>query len=431
MYQTFHCFGGGTFSHVRNHLSLAAPAFGGTARLIEKFLGDHHGFVAPQVMMHLTKMAGGKTMETNTDVARRLAAVEQEFAGPGQKTVIYLSTAMVDYGGQIDRPEPGKLGARLSSRDNPRVQMDMIAAPKVIESVRKERHQKKNFLVAFKTTCGEPPEMMYAKGLRLLKSVSANLVVANDVVTRKGMIVVPEESYYGLEMSRENMIAEMVAMSVSRSNLHYTRTNVIGDGNDLVPWSDPGVPSNLKTVVEWLINNQAYKPYGDNPFDVKRATAGHFAFKKNGMIVTTIRKSNFNFLPTGETKMVLMEPADVDGQLTCYGAKPSVGGISQRIVFDKFKDLNCIVHFHSPAKGLFAPTVAQKPYECGSHECGMNMAMGLRRVMDTPGGLGVWAVMLDNHGPNIVFGPDAEPDKIINYIGENFDVAGKTGGPVG
>ncbi len=313
--------------------------------------------------------------------------------------------------------------------------MELTAGPKVIDFIRKEKWQKKNFLVGFKTTCGEPPEMMYAKGLRLLKSVSANLIVANDVVTRKGMIIVPEESYYGLELSREELIAEMVAMSVLRSNLNFTRTKVIGDPLDLVRWDYKGVPGNLKTVVEWLINNQAYKPYGDDAFDEKRPTAGHFAFQEpNGMIVTTIRKSNFNFLPTGPTKMVLMQPAahEDEDEVVCYGARPSVGGISQRIVFDKFKDygLNCIVHFHCPPKEKFYPTVEQRPYECGSHECGMNMANGLVKVLDTREGRGVWAVMLDNHGPNYVFGPDAEPLQIIQHIKEHFDLASKTGGPL-
>ena len=36
--KTIYILGGGTFNHVRNHLSIAAPAFGGTARqLKEKF----------------------------------------------------------------------------------------------------------------------------------------------------------------------------------------------------------------------------------------------------------------------------------------------------------------------------------------------------------------------------------------------------------
>ena len=38
------------------------------------------------------------------------------------------------------------------------------------------------------------------------------------------------------------------------------------------------------------------------------------------------------------------------------------------------------------------------------------------------------AVYLDNHGPNIVFRHDVDPQKVIDFIEENFDLTGKTGG---
>ena len=35
-------FGGGTFSHVRNHMALAAPAFGETAKRLAELCKEHY-----------------------------------------------------------------------------------------------------------------------------------------------------------------------------------------------------------------------------------------------------------------------------------------------------------------------------------------------------------------------------------------------------
>lgn len=37
---------------------------------------------------------------------------------------------------------------------------------------------------------------------------------------------------------------------------------------------------------------------------------------------------------------------------------------------------------------------------------------------------------LDQHGPNIVFNRNIDPQEVIDFIEENFDLKGKTGGPV-
>jgi len=44
--------GGGTFQPVRNHLALAAPAFGETAKTLKMLIRDHQ-----RVSLILTKMA--------------------------------------------------------------------------------------------------------------------------------------------------------------------------------------------------------------------------------------------------------------------------------------------------------------------------------------------------------------------------------------
>ena len=48
--------GGGTFSPVRNHLSLCAPAFGTTARQIQDFLNSRPQSAYYDVQIYLIKM---------------------------------------------------------------------------------------------------------------------------------------------------------------------------------------------------------------------------------------------------------------------------------------------------------------------------------------------------------------------------------------
>ena len=53
------------------------------------------------------------------------------------------------------------------------------------------------FLVACKATAaGATPDGQYLAGLRLLKSASANLVLANDTRTRLSMVVTPDQARY-------------------------------------------------------------------------------------------------------------------------------------------------------------------------------------------------------------------------------------------
>jgi hypothetical protein len=122
--------------------------------------------------------------------------------------------------------------------------------------------------------------------------------------------------------------------------------------------------------------------------------------------------------------MVLVK-TDGDDEVIAYGYKPSVGGQSQRIIFDRYSETNCIVHFHCPMKEdklNEIPVVSQREYECGSHQCGENTANGL-------GSFGnLFCVMLDNHGPNIVFNDSIDPNEVILFIENNFDLEKSTSG---
>jgi hypothetical protein len=121
---------------------------------------------------------------------------------------------------------------------------------------------------------------------------------------------------------------------------------------------------------------------------------------------------------------MVMCQAESKDEVIAYGAKPSVGGQSQRIVFRDHPEMDCIVHFHCPPKPDVKLSVRnQAPYECGSHECGQNTSDGLKEV--TPG---IKCVYLDNHGPNIVFNRNIEPEKVIRFIEANFDLTRSTDG---
>jgi hypothetical protein len=81
------------------------------------------------------------------------------------------------------------------------------------------------------------------------------------------------------------------------------------------------------------------------------------------------------------------------------------------------------VHFPCEKRpGSPVPTVSQREFECGSHECGANTSRGLARFGN------LYAVYLDQHGPNIVFDRSIDPDEVIGFIEENFDLETKTGG---
>ena len=453
-----HIIGGGTFSHVRNHLALAAPAFGETARrlyakifgIIEDDLTVEFGMTesgsdtrtldeklkaireaaAQRVELHLTKMAAPRqsNLVTNDDVS---ALLDKLIADP-ETRVIILNAALCDYEGTVlenqigeafsfgdDTPfvtNSGKHAPRLKTSVGEQV-LQLTPASKLIGKIRKER--KDIFVVGFKTTTDANPDDQYRIALDMLKRDSLNLVLANDTTTRHNMIVAPEETRYCETDNREKVLDALVRMVMARSKNTFTRSTVI-DGES-VKWDSPMIPENLRQVVDHCIEQGAYKPF-------RGATAGHFAVKLDeGRILTSKRKRNFNNL--AEEGLVLVE-YEGDDKVIAYGAKPSVGGQSQRIVFREHPELDCIVHFHCPMKpGVNGIGVAsQWQNECGSHQCGANTSRNLANVPGVRDDIKV--VMLDGHGPNIVFSRNTPAEEVIKVINDNFDLSQKTGGPV-
>lgn len=403
-------FGGGTISHVRSHLALCAPAFGSTARRIKTLCEE----LIPEMNMDLilTTMADrSSAMTTNEDVASVVARVIKNL----DNKIVFFSCAMCDFDGNIANLPGNKYGKRLDSSLANGGSITLKTAPKIITAFRHNEGGRKDiFLVGFKTTCGATGEEQYIAGLNLCKRASCNLVLVNDVKTRLNMVITPEEAKYHVTTDRSEALRGLVEMTKLRSQMTFTRSTVIK--GEPVAWDSQWVPTALRAVVNYCIGRGAYKPFNG-------ATVGHFAAKiGNKTFLTSRRKSNFNDI---EKLGLVRIDTDGDDRVIAYGAKPSVGGQSQRIVFEDHPECDCIVHFHCPIKkGSKVPVVSQREYECGSHQCGQNTSNGLVKFGN------LYAVYLDNHGPNIVFNRDIDPNEVIAFIEANFDLEDKTGGPV-
>jgi len=421
--------GGGTVFHVRPHLAISAPAYGKSAVSLTQKLQNKlsmSGNLDTQVHLGLTKMAIGGISdrrdfqhthligETNEDVAQFL---ERIVSDPDTK-MIFLSVALCDYKGYLldGMPQEQKLSAShaymsRSGKSEPRLKtkegnnyMLLSPADKLIGQIRAKR--KDIFLVGFKTTAGAKEDEQYEAGLSLLKKNSCNLVLANDVQNGLNMIVCPELATYSITSDRDKVLNELIDMALSRSSNTFARTEIVGDASKLIPWNSDHVPAVLREVVNAAVADGAYKAFND-------VTVGHFGFKAGGKtLISSRRRQNFNRPECRD----LVQVDFGDNRQVAYGAKPSAGARSQYEVLSRFDDLNCIIHFHCPMKPhSLIPVRSQKEFECGSHQCGINTATGMIRVNEH-----LAAVMLDKHGPNIVFSDKADPQMVIDFIRSNF-----------
>jgi hypothetical protein len=230
------------------------------------------------------------------------------------------------------------------------------------------------------------------------------------------MIVTPEESHYDFGSKREECLDFLVQMAMSRMNGEFTRSTVVP--GEPVAWKSDAVPSSLRTVVDHLIARGAYQP-------ISGKTAGHFAIKvKEGEFLTSRRKVDFNKL---EEYGLVRVRTDGDDKVIVEGFKPSVGGQSQRIIFEDHKEMDCIAHAHIEQRpGSKVPVIPQWENECGSTQCGDRTSKGLRSFMDGQ----ILAVHLENHGPNVVFNKSLDPQRVIEFLEANWIVENKTGGKV-
>lgn len=405
-----HIIGGGTVFHVRPHLALTAPAYGTTAKTLHSIILSKLGSDAiSRVHLHLTKMAGGTSLETNADIAKLIGQLVADKA----PKIIFMNAALCDFNGYILTQSSNLHNHHQdtpSGKDQPRLdsskieEMRLRPAAKIIGQIRKER--KDIFLVGFKTTAGASPEEQYQKGMLLLKKNSCNLVLANDLHTRNNMVLAPELAAYANTTDRFEALSELVDMTLARASNEFSRTKVVGE--EPLPWEK--APQALREVVEYCIKAGAYKPFNGK-------TVGHFGYRPEpGFLLSSRRKQNYNE-PSGlGLAMVHFSP---DG-VVAYGGKPSAGVRSQYEVLKRHPQFNCIVHFHCPMKDNGSVNVRpQKYFECGSHQCGQNTADGIKLYENDQ----IGAVMLDKHGPNILFHEKIDPQIVIRFIEKHFDLS--------
>jgi len=339
---------------------------------------------------------------TNEDMAKY---VKQLVADETVKTIVF-NTAVCDFTGQVGDVPSDKHAERLSTAEGNAV-IDISPSDKIISSIRV--HRPDIFLVGFKTTAGaETFDEQFLPALRMMKKSKCNLVLANDIVTHRQFIITPEEASYDVGPDRVRAISELVSMINLRGNLTYQRT----DFKERKSFDMYHTPETFKAVLTFLIENGGYIENNGNGF-----TPGHFCYKfSHDTFLTSQRKANHNLVFSEGLTFVEVRNGKVSA---CGDRKPSVGATSQHLMFKRYPAYDCIVHTHNPRKpDSQVPVVPQRPFQCGSIECGMNTVNGMKEFD------GIMAVYNDKHGINILFKSSDDPKRVIEFIKNNV-VLGK------
>ena len=181
-------FGGGTVMHVRNHMALCAPAYGGTAKklasMLQYTLTDRRLDFVVDVM--LTKMADpASRMETNDDVEDALLHV---LADPSTAGIVF-NVALCDFSGQIGSIPSGKYAPRLQTREVTQEGLALTLQPtkKLLGLIASQRPDIVS--VGFKTTAAESVEVQIAKSNRMSRESNISWILANDTVTRNNVVL--------------------------------------------------------------------------------------------------------------------------------------------------------------------------------------------------------------------------------------------------
>lgn len=382
--------GGGTFNPIRNHLSLAAPAFGRTAR-------DIHSLI-PGSELVLTRMADPLNgfLTSNSDVE----AYIDDLIEDKDVEAIIMNAAICDY-----EVEGGDFHGERFETSKGDITLDLKVSDKIISKIRKNRPD--IFLVGFKTTTGKSPKEQFLIGLEMMKRTKCNLVLANDTLTRFNMVITPEETVYGWSKDREKVVTELVEVFKMRLGGTYNRTNHIISDNYPVE----NTSKTFQEVLKFLIDNGGYIENNSNGF-----TPGHFCFKiGDRSFYSSQRKADHNKVFEEGMSLVTSRSSQRNLFEVRGKRKASVGAHSQYLLLKENPEYDCIVHTHNPLRqGSPIHTASQKPFQCGSLECGMNTVNN----MHTYGTLR--AVYLHKHGINLMFKSDEDPQVVIDFLKDNI-----------
>ncbi|MBK3779975.1 phosphopantothenoylcysteine decarboxylase [Paraburkholderia aspalathi] len=185
-------------------MALCAPAYGATARKLHAVLSASS--IEHEVKLHLTRMADHTShIETNQDVAGVLNGILTE---PDARAIIF-NVAMCDFSGQIQDVPSGKYAERLKSRGPLPVQMALEPTPKLLSAIKVIRPDL--FLVGFKTTAGADEDGQRDAALRQIQETGADLVLANDTVTRSNLLF--DAKGIRLKGSRDDVL-DMLTMAL-------------------------------------------------------------------------------------------------------------------------------------------------------------------------------------------------------------------------
>lgn len=189
--------GGGTFNHISCHLSLAAPAFGTTARYLAKIYQGH----GVDVELVLTKMADHTSkIVTNEDLARKLV----EIADDPDVEVVVMNAAVCDF--EMDNPSEE---TRLSSSQDYPVMLRGITG-KIVKGFKELRPDV--IVVGFKTTHNAKWTTQLSKAALSLESNGLDIVLANDVGTKLNMVLTRHGEF--VQANREHCLSFIASESL-------------------------------------------------------------------------------------------------------------------------------------------------------------------------------------------------------------------------
>lgn len=402
----------------------------GSSRIIASEFGKYTGRLStsehPDLVLDMTVQEKiiQKIRKTRKDIflvgfKTTCGATQEEQFNKGLKLVKEASCNIV-FANDVDKDRIKKLDKYLHYQNNPKEFL--------------EEH--KNSPIYTNNYCSQQPKAEIL--LNGLQKITESL--------RNNVLITPEESSYWYN-TRDEALDALVDMTLHRIKGEFTRTTEVeGDlvrlynsrhrlPGEIFPTSrvdkaretryanfkyNFNVSPVFGEVLTWLVSQGAYKK------NVMGKTPGHFGIKLDETTsLCSIRKQDYTDL----RNLRLVKVEQKEGQIIAHGAKPSVGDATQRELFKQNPEMDFIVHFHCPLRagkaGNIVPVTPQFNFECGSHgeiSCSNNTSNHLDCII-LPSGSPIYAVHLENHGPNIMFNKDTNIEELKTFILDTWDLS--------